>query len=201
MDDSYDERSWWDARYAMGGTSGAGSAGAEAAWKVEQILRACEGYRIGSILDLGCGDGVVGRAVLEGLPGASYLGIDQAPSAVALCRAQAPAGAEYREGDLCAPGLPRADLVLCLDVLFHLQGQARHDAAFAAICAAFRSLAVVAAWNEHIIERYQGRFAAHTAYRPLVLPPAMRCVSTDLPMVPEKTLHVVTRARSEDERD
>jgi len=201
MDDSYDERAWWDARYARGGTSGAGSAGAEADWKVEQILRACEGHCIATVLDLGCGDGAVGRAVLAGLPGASYLGIDQAPSAIRLCQALAPAGAEYREADICSSGLPQADLVLCLDVLFHLQGQARHHAAVAAICGAFRSLAAIAAWNERIVERYRGRFAAHTAYRPLVLPPGVRCVSTDLPMVREKTLHVVTRVRSEDERD
>ena len=195
MDSSYDERAWWDARYARGGTSGAGSAGPEAAWKVEQLLRACQGRKIRTILDLGCGDGAVGRAVMAGLPGASYLGIDQAPSAVALCQAAAPEVAEYREGDLCAPGLPRADLVLCLDVLFHLQGQERHDAAVAAICGAFRSLAVIAAWNERIVERYGDRFAAHTAYRPLVLPPGVRCASMDLPMLPEKTLYVLTRAR------
>ena len=196
MDSSYDERAFWDARYARGGTSGAGSVGPEAAWKVEQILRACVGRSIRTILDLGCGDGAVGRAVLAGLPGASYLGIDQAPSAVALCRAAAPAGVEYREGDLCAPGPPRADLVLCLDVLFHLQGQDRHDAAVAAICAAFQSVAVVAAWNPRIVDLYGDRFAAHTAFRPLVLPPDVTGDAIELPMLPEKTLHVLTRARS-----
>ena len=132
---------------------------------------------------------------MAGLPGASYLGIDQASSAVALCRAATPAGAEYREGDLCAPGLPRADLVLCLDVLFHLQGQERHDVAVAAVCGAFRSLAVIAAWNERIVACYGDRFAAHTAYRPLVLSPGVRCASIDLPMTPGKTLYVLTRAR------
>lgn len=203
MDESYDERAYWDERYVRGLTSGPGSAGAEAAWKVDQILQACRGREIRSILDLGCGDGAIGRAVMAGLPGARYLGVDQAPSAVAHCRALAPEGAVYSEGDICAPptaedGIsplsPRYDLVLCLDVLFHLQGQARHDAAVATICGLLGQVAVVAAWNEGIVQLYRGKFAPHTAFRPLVLPPGVRGVATDLPMVPEKTLHVLTRS-------
>lgn len=195
MDSTYSERDFWQQRYASGLDSGPGSGGPEAAWKVEQILRACAGRKIRTILDLGCGDGALGRAVMAGLPEATCLGIDQAPAAVDLCRAAAPEGAEYQEGDLCSPGLPRADLVLCLDVLFHLQSQDRHDAAVAAICGAFRSLAIIAAWNDRIVDLYGGTFAAHTIYRPLVLPEGVRAASTDLPMVPQKTLHVLTRPR------
>jgi len=125
-----------------------------------------------------------------------YLGVDQAPAALEQARRIALPGMEYAEGDLTAADLPPADLVLCLDVLFHLQGQERHDAAVAAVCGAFRSLAVIAAWNGRIVERYGDRFAAHTAYRPLVLPAGVRGSSTDLPMLPEKTLYVLTRARS-----
>jgi len=195
MDETYDERAYWTERYASSRTSGPGSAGAEAEWKVARILGACKRRRIRTILDLGCGDGAVGRAVFAGLPGATYLGVDLAPSAVKLCRAQAPDGAEYIEGDICAPGLPRADLVLCLDVLFHLQTQGRHDAAVAATCHAFRSLAIVAAWNDGIVDLYHGTFAAHTAYRPLVLPDQVSATSTPLPLVPEKTLHFLRRRR------
>lgn len=140
---------------------------------------------------------MIGRAVLARLPGAQYLGVDLSPTVVEACQASAPEGADYAVGDLCdlPPGSQhiQSDLVLCLDVLFHLRSQERHDAAVNVVTRCTGQVAVIAAWNERIIERYQGHFAAHTAYRPLVLPHGMRCGSTHLPMAPEKTLHILTR--------
>jgi 2-polyprenyl-3-methyl-5-hydroxy-6-metoxy-1,4-benzoquinol methylase len=202
MDSSYSERDFWNTRYARGSTSGAGSAGPEAQWKVEQIIRACGRRRIETVLDLGCGDGRLGRAVVDRLPGVSYLGVDQAPAALELARQVAAAGMEYAQGDLTegaeAPEseLHQADLVLCLDVLFHLESAERHAAAIASICRFFRRLAIVAAWNPAIVDLYKGEFAGHTVYRPFVVAdPSVKVEEIQLPMVPQKSLYVLTRPR------
>lgn len=196
MESTYSERDFWQQRYASGLDSGPGSGGAEAAWKVDQIVKSCQRRKIESILDLGCGDGRLGRAVVERLPGASYLGIDQAPAALEQARRVALPGMEYQVADLTAAELPQADLVLCLDVLFHLSSDERHAAAIAKVTGAAKKLAVFAAWNEGIVERYKGEFAAHTVFRPFTVDDqAVKVEETPLPMVPQKSLFVLTRPR------
>lgn len=188
---AYDPRAFWEKRYAAGGTSGAGSAGAEAAWKIERIVAAAKAHDARSVLDLGHGDGVIARAVMHALPGATYRGIDLSPTAVARCRRAAP-GLSFSVGDLLTTPLPRADLVICADVLFHLPTPEAHDRATAVIVAAARKVAVVAAWNEGIVRQYGGRFADHTFFRPF-RPPAGLAVSAEiLPMTPSKTLFTIT---------
>jgi SAM-dependent methyltransferase len=196
MESTYSERDFWQQRYASGLDSGPGSGGAEAEWKVEQIIRACGRRRIESILDLGCGDGRLGRAVVERLPGASYLGIDQAPAALEQARRVALPGMEYQVADLTAAELPQADLVLCLDVLFHLSSDERHAAAIAKVAGAAKKLAIFAAWNEGIVELYRCEFAPHTVFRPFAVDdPAVKVEETPLPMVPQKSLFLLTRPR------
>jgi len=196
MDTTYNELRFWQQRYASGLDSGPGSGGAEAAWKVEQIVQACKRRRIESILDLGCGDGRVGRAVVERIPGATYLGIDQAPAALEQARKVALPEMAYGEFDLTVAELPQADLVLCLDVLFHLSSAERHAAAIAKVVAAFRRVAIVAAWNPGIVDLYRGEFAPHTIYRPFaVADSTVRVDELALPMVPQKSLYVLTRPR------
>ena len=202
MDPTYSERDYWEARYRAGLDSGPGSGGAEAEWKVEQIVKACRRKKIETVLDLGCGDGRVGRAVVERLPGISYLGVDQAPAALELARRIALPGMEYAEGDLTegagapASELHPADLVLCLDVLFHLESAERHEQAIAAICRFFRRVAIVAAWNPAIVDLYEGEFAPHTVYRPFaVADPSVKVEEIRLPMVPQKSLFILTRPR------
>lgn len=196
MESTYSERDYWEARYRAGLDSGPGSGGDEAKWKVEQIIRACGRRRIESILDLGCGDGRVGRAVVERLPGVSYLGIDLAPAALEQARRVALPGMEYQVADLTAAELPQADLVLCLDVLFHLSSDERHAAAIAKVAGAAKKLAVFAAWNPGIVERYGDRFAAHTVFRPFAFDDqAVKVDEVKLPMVPQKSLYILSRPR------
>jgi predicted O-methyltransferase YrrM len=102
---------YWDRRYATGGTSGAGSRGAEAEEKVRLVQRVIDEHGVRSVLDLGCGDGYVASRLRV----AEYVGYDPAPSALALCRAAMPGRAFVGE----LPAGP-FDLVLSLDVMFHL---------------------------------------------------------------------------------
>ena len=75
-----------------------------------------------TIVDLGCGEGVVAREVRRILPGVHYLGIDASGEAIRIARAANP-GFEFREGDILdrRAEYPVADLALCLEVLEHLE--------------------------------------------------------------------------------
>lgn len=74
------------------------------------------------IVDLGCGEGMVAGRLHRSLPGVEYLGVDVDPDAVDLARTLYPE-VEFRVGSLFDPPPDdvRADLVLCLEVIEHLQ--------------------------------------------------------------------------------
>ena len=154
-------------------------------------------HGVRSILDLGSGDAYVARRLMERLPpDVSYRGVDIAPSAMDLASSQALPNMQFEVGDFTAGFRAETDLVLCMDVLFHLSSAEKHRAAIDAICRSFRKLAIVAAWNERIVEEYEGRFAAHTFYRPFELPDGIADEVTPIPPCPSKSLHVLSRGRA-----
>lgn len=112
-------RSWsatyWDARYRRGGTSGAGSIGRLATFKAETVNRIVAEHGISSVIEFGCGDGR--QLALADYP--SYVGVDVSPEAIRLCSerfldhpSKTFLTSEQDPGE--------ADLVLSLDVIFHL---------------------------------------------------------------------------------
>jgi SAM-dependent methyltransferase len=194
---AYREADFWEDRYQSGGNSGAGSRGEEADWKIARIAERVASHGVRSILDLGSGDGYVARRLMERLPpDVSYLGIDIAPSAVNLAASQALSNMRFEVADFTGGFQGSADLVLCMDVLFHLSTPEKQQAAIDAICRSFRKLAVVAAWNEGIVEEYRGRFAAHTFYRPFQVPDGISAEGTPIPACPSKTLYVLRQRKS-----
>ncbi|HBK05903.1 MAG TPA: hypothetical protein DDZ81_08550 [Acetobacteraceae bacterium] len=117
MSDSqiFSSSAYWDTRYRAGGASGAGSLGRLARFKAGVINRFIQDNHIGSVIDLGCGDG--SQLALLDLP-RDYVGVDVAPAALARCAARFP-------NRLFVPyeivgSLPRAELTLSLDVIYHL---------------------------------------------------------------------------------
>lgn len=75
----------------------------------------------GTVIDLGCGEGVVAGEVRRVLPEVRYLGIDASGEAIGAARASNP-DLDFRQGDIL-DGQPEgavAELVLCLEVLEHL---------------------------------------------------------------------------------
>ena len=108
---------YWEGRYAQGGNSGAGSYGRLARYKADIINTFVRDNSVASVLELGCGDGHQ-LGMLE-LP--AYTGIDVAASALDRCRAvfvhQPTYGFALPEA---LTTLPRHDLALSLDVIFHL---------------------------------------------------------------------------------
>lgn len=74
-----------------------------------------------TIIDLGCGEGVVAGEICRVLPAVRYVGIDASGEAIRMARESNP-GVEFREGDILDghPAGTAAELALCVEVLEHL---------------------------------------------------------------------------------
>lgn len=80
-------------------------------------------HQIKTLLDAPCGDLLWLRHV-AGLELDHYIGVDIVPELIAKLAAAPPIpGAEFRQLDVMSGRLPRADAVLCRDLLVHLNNQ------------------------------------------------------------------------------
>lgn len=111
----FETAAYWKTRYARGASSGGGSRGAEATTKAALIDRVITEVRPTSVLDFGCGDGYVDGLVTEHVE--RWVSYDP--------------NVDGRDG------LPQGtfDLVLSLDVLFHLPGDEEYHAYLRALFA------------------------------------------------------------------
>lgn len=113
---------YWEARYAAGGTSGAGSYGAQAEYKASFLNRFVADHAVQTVVELGCGDGSQLR--LAEYP--SYLGLDVSRTAIARCaelfRDDVSKSFLFYDPELFEDraGFLRGDLALSLDVVYHL---------------------------------------------------------------------------------
>lgn len=112
---------YWERRYAQGGDSGRGSRGEIAQVKADEVNRLIERERVASVIDWGCGDGVVLKMIDPQVP---YLGIDASRTIIARMTVS-----QWRHPDrrfILASNYTgeRADLALSMDVLQHFQNDA-----------------------------------------------------------------------------
>lgn len=113
---------YWESRYAVGGTSGAGSYGRLAAFKAEVLNRFVDENAIESLVEFGCGDG--NQLTLAAYP--NYVGLDVSRSAIRMCMSRFPADRSksfFIYDSTCFldnAGIFAADASLSIDVLFHL---------------------------------------------------------------------------------
>ena len=115
-------QNYWQRRYLMGGNSGKGSYGKSAKFKSEVINQFVRDNNIGSVTEYGCGDG--NQLSYADYP--QYMGLDISEQAVKRSSALFPEDSsksfflydpnevEYNKQKFSA------DLVLSLDVIFHL---------------------------------------------------------------------------------
>jgi hypothetical protein len=113
---------YWERRYSAGGTSGAGSYGAQAEYKAGFLNAFVAEHGINTVLEFGCGDG--NQLRLAKYP--SYLGLDVSPTAIRTC-AELFGSDNTKSFFLYRPDaffdnarFVHADLTLSLDVIYHL---------------------------------------------------------------------------------
>lgn len=126
---------YWENRYRSGRGSGIGSYGKLAAFKSEVINNFIKEKGVRSLIDLGCGDG----NQLGLFKVSSYLGLDVSRRVIEICSER------YKEDETKKfvfveyPDYSKgfsADLVISLDVIFHL---VENDAYFAYMRSLFQS--------------------------------------------------------------
>lgn len=117
----FDSTDYWEQRYVSGGSSGPGSEGAHAEFKAEFVNRFIDEHDVESVLEFGCGDG--SQVALGEYP--SYVGLDVSESVIKRCRDRFSDDTTkrfhaYDPFEFDPHGPSRADLVLSLEVVFHL---------------------------------------------------------------------------------
>lgn len=103
---------YWDARYSSGGDSGYGSYDIQLIKKLNWL----KDLPVESISEFGCGDFNFGRNLMRLYPRASYAGLDISDVILNKNKERYP----YQLFISSENELPPADLVLCIDVLFHV---------------------------------------------------------------------------------
>jgi hypothetical protein len=106
--------------------SGGGSRGEAATTYADRMAELLREYIIEvgrpvTIIDLGCGDFQVGRALLDRLPDSSYIGCDIVPELVVFNNKKfAGQGVRFQTVDIVSGELPSGDVCLVRQVLQHL---------------------------------------------------------------------------------
>lgn len=119
-----DSAGYWVQRYAVGRTSGAGSAGVLAAFKAEVLNRLVAQRGVPDVIEFGCGDGA--QLALASYP--AYFGLDVSPDAIARCRARFAGDPGKRFAMLDDYAGEQATLALSVDVIYHLVEDAVFEA-------------------------------------------------------------------------
>jgi len=112
-------KDYWNSRYIKG-NSGYGSYGEQ----LEKKLHWLSGLDIKSISEIGCGDFNFGKNLLKQHPKASYVGYDISEVIIERNKILYPQHKFTNKFDL---SLFNADLVLCVDVLFHVLDDNEYD--------------------------------------------------------------------------
>ena len=107
---------YWETRYASGGDSGSGSEGTNRLWKAQVINDFVASYGVRDVIEYGCGDG----RQLEVSNYPQYLGLDVSKTAIEMCEAVFAHDPTKTFHTLPLPWPVAADLVLSLDVIYHL---------------------------------------------------------------------------------
>lgn len=114
---------YWENRYRSGGNSGSGSYGELARFKADYLNGFVKEHAVRSVLEFGCGDG--NQLTLAIYP--YYTGIDVSLTAVRACRERFASDATKCFMPLSEYASQQADLVLSLDVIYHLVEDAVFD--------------------------------------------------------------------------
>ncbi len=169
-------RAYWEARYAGGGDSGAGSYGRSAQLKAAVVNDFVARHNVQSVIEFGCGDG----NQLSLFRFVHYKGFDVSPSAVALCRQRFASDASKSFALMKEYRGEKADLALSLDVLYHLVEDDVFQRYMATLFAAARQHVIIYSTNTDSTPWYVGRHIKRRRFSTWVDSslPAWRLLST-----------------------
>lgn len=144
----FDSSAYWEGRYSAGGDSGVGSHGEYAAYKADVLNGFVAENDVESVVEFGCGDG--NQIELTEYP--EYVGLEVSAAAIESC-ARRFTDDESKSFLLYDPlhfvnnGALSADLVLSLEVLFHVVDRAEFEKALHDIFGASRRYVIVFSSN------------------------------------------------------
>ena len=148
------EKKFWNRKYAEGGISGRGSIGKYRTWKWVKIRDVIGNFR--EVIDVGCGDlkfweHPVANKILNQRR-FKYLGIDISDEIITRNRKFAP-NLKF----ICAPSHERipekAEVVLALDLLFHIMDQGNFEETLDQLCKASKQWIVIYSWQKNPFEK------------------------------------------------
>jgi hypothetical protein len=141
----FDNERFWDLRYATDPElgSGIGSRGEALTYKRKLLEAVVSDIHPATILDVGCGDMAVGTS----LPATGYLGVDLSHVVIDRNRGAHP-GRDFVSGNFTELALAPADLVVCMDVLIHLESRDLYQAFVGRIVQLTASCGVVTGFEE-----------------------------------------------------
>ncbi len=158
-------KNYWQKRYDEGGNSGAGSYGLLASFKTEVINSFLLGHQINSVIEFGCGDG----QQIKDIKYQNYLGLDVAETSIDLCQKlfavdKHKSFIKYEPTSFYNHGFLQADLVVCLDVLYHIISEEEFLKTLNDIFSCARSYVILyTSIDAYKIEPY--KYGAHVRHR------------------------------------
>lgn len=155
---------YWELRYRLGGTSGAGSYGAEAEYKAAFLNAFFQDNAISEVIDFGCGDG--NQAAQLELD--SYLGFDVSEAAVAKCRERFAGRAGRRFAHISEYRGESIQCAMSLDVLYHIVEQDEFEAYLRRLFSAGRDWVIVYAADVDEVQTPRGRHVYRRRFTPWV---------------------------------
>jgi 2-polyprenyl-3-methyl-5-hydroxy-6-metoxy-1,4-benzoquinol methylase len=179
------EIDFWNKRYSSGRGSGKGSRNGELAFKVRTISDLISENGIKSIIDVGCGDGILADKIIRktNIP---YHGLDISDEAIRINSTKYP---HLRFGLLDTSDFAfRADLLLCVDVLFHIKSDEIFHEVLRSINRSYDKMAIISNYDDDFEINKDGSHMARRKYNVNWIDGFVKKI--DIPMNPAKALFV-----------
>lgn len=144
-------KTYWNWRYSRGYSSGDGSYGKQ----LQKKLQWLSGLNINSISEIGCGDFNFGESLMKMYPGIQYFGQDISNVIIEKNKEKYP---NVKFSSLMED-VPPADMVMCVDVLFHILDIEDYEAVLNKLESIWTNYLVITAYEKdldlknHINER------------------------------------------------